>query len=126
MNTADRSIALVDAALRRRFFFVPFMPDEAPVAGLLARWLELHKPTLAWVARVVDEANRRLGDRHLAIGPSHFMRADLDEEWVRLIWDHAVMPTIADRFFGEDERLREFDLDALRFGRVAPPTDSRR
>jgi hypothetical protein len=124
LNTADRSIALVDAALRRRFFFVPFMPDEAPVAGLLARWLELHKPTLAWVARVVDEANRRLGDRHLAIGPSHFMRADLDEEWVRLIWDHAVMPTIADRFFGEDERLREFDLDALRFGRVAPPADS--
>ena len=35
MNTADRSIALVDAALRRRFHFVPFFPDIGPMAGLL-------------------------------------------------------------------------------------------
>ena len=40
MNTADRSIALVDAALRRRFYFVPFIPTAEPVKDVLGKWLE--------------------------------------------------------------------------------------
>ncbi len=76
MNTADRSIALIDAALRRRFYFVPFIPDEAPVKGLLRRWLKRNKPNLEWVADVVDRANDRLGERHASIGPSYFMQGE--------------------------------------------------
>ena len=117
MNTADRSIALVDLALRRRFHFFDFYPDEPPVKGLLGRWLQHNAaPDMRWVAGVVDEANRRLDDRHAAVGPSHFMRQGLDEPWVRLIWDHAVLPYIGEHLFGEPDRLLDFRLDALRYG----------
>ena len=86
MNTADRSIALVDAALRRRFHFVPFMPHEGPMEGLLRRWLEAHHGPV-WVAGLVDRVNDELRQilrgPHLQIGHSHFMSTDLDDESYR-------------------------------------------
>ena len=39
MNTADRSVAVIDAAMRRRFHFVPFFPHDGPMKDLLRRWL---------------------------------------------------------------------------------------
>ena len=114
MNTADRSIALVDLALRRRFHFVEFHPDQPPVQGLLKRWLEKNAPDMTWVADVVDRANRELGDRQAAVGPSYFMKPDLDDETVRLIWKHNVLPYLEERLAGEHDRLRDFDLDRLR------------
>jgi 5-methylcytosine-specific restriction endonuclease McrBC GTP-binding regulatory subunit McrB len=120
MNTADRSIALLDSALRRRFYFVPFFPDRPPIQGLLRRWLARDKPDLVWLADRVEEANRRLGDAHAAIGPSHFMRANLDDAWIARIWEHAILPYIAEQFFGEEDRLDEFKLDALRPVAQAP------
>ena len=114
MNTADRSIALVDLALRRRFHFVEFHPDEPPVQGLLGRWLRKHTPGMAWVADVVDRANRELDDRQAAVGPSYFMKPDLDDDAVRRIWKHNVLPYLEERLAGEHERLRDFDLDRLR------------
>ena len=116
MNTADRSIALMDAALRRRFYFVPFFPSEKPIKGLLRRWLRREKPNMEWVADVVDLANDKLGDRHAAIGPSHFLRKDLDKSWVKLIWKHSVLPYLAEQFFGEEERLADFQLKTLKAG----------
>ena len=115
MNTADRSIALVDLALRRRFHFVEFHPDKAPVEGLLGRWLAKNAPpAMAWVADVMRRANSKLDDRHAAIGPSYFMKEDLDEEKVRLIWEHNVLPYVEEHLYGETHRLAEFDLDKLR------------
>lgn len=113
MNTADRTIALVDLALRRRFSFVEFHPDRWPVQGLLHRWLDSNAPDMAWVADLVDSANEKLNDRHAAIGPSYFMKNDLDEDMVHRIWKHNVLPYIEEHLFGEHDRLSEFDLDAL-------------
>ena len=114
MNTADRSIALVDLALRRRFHFVEFHPGEPPVLGLLRRWLEKHAPGMAWVADVVDRANGKLDDRQAAIGPSFFMKPGLDEDAVRRIWKHNVLPYVEERLAGEHDRLADFELDRLR------------
>ena len=116
MNTTDRSIALVDAALRRRFYFFNFFPDEPPVKGLLRRWLDKKKPELKWVAKLVDQANGELGDRHMGIGPSHFMKepGSLDEKRIQFIWEQAVMPYIEEQCFGDEERLKEFAYDHLK------------
>ena len=115
MNTADRSIALVDLALRRRFAFVDFSVNKEPVLGLLRRWLSANSLSeMEWVADVVDGANAKLDDHHAAIGPSHFMRTDLDEAAVERIWEHNVLPYIEEHLFGEHDRLAEFALDKIR------------
>jgi 5-methylcytosine-specific restriction protein B len=114
MNSADRSIALVDAALRRRFHFVPFFPDEPPVEGLLRRYLARHRGDMLWVADLVDIANSHLDDRQLAIGPSHFMRSDLDDDWVALIWEHSILPYLAEQYVGDEARMDNFQLAKLR------------
>ena len=116
MNTTDRSIALVDAALRRRFYFFGFFPDEPPVRGLLGRWLEANQPDAGWVAGLVELANRKLEDRHLGIGPSYFLKKDqpLNEGRVRFIWEQAVIPYIEDQCFGDESKLKEFVYDRLK------------
>lgn len=114
MNTADRSIALIDLALRRRFYFVPFFTDTPPVEGLLRRWLERHNPELCWLADAVEQANRLLKDRHAAIGPSAFMKPGLTEEWVQLIWEHAILPYVAEQLDEDAETMTAFQLSRLR------------
>lgn len=114
MNSADRSIALLDSALRRRFYFVGFQADSGVVSEVLPQYLAQHNPEMVWVADVVALANKLLDDPSLAIGPSHFLRKDLDDGWVRRAWEHAVLPTLADHFYGQEQRLAEFELDTLR------------
>ena len=113
MNTSDRSIALVDLALRRRFYFVSFDPHEPPVDGLLGRWLRKKSPDMEWVAGVVTKANERLGSRRAAIGPSYFMEDGLNEDAVKRIWKHSVTPYIEEQLVGELDQLKNFELNAL-------------
>ena len=116
MNTADRSIALVDAALRRRFHFIPFFPNDGPMQGLLDRWLDANDEP-EWVgelvAQVNDELDRELGGPHLLLGPSHFMKKDLDEEAMRRIWKYNIEPFIEDQFFGDREQIERFRFDQV-------------
>ena len=123
MNTADRSIALVDAALRRRFHFVPFFPHEGAMEGLLGRWLDRNGEP-AWVANMVDMVNEELRDRlggpHLQIGPSHFMRPGLDLTTLRRIWAYNVFPFIEEQLYGEWAEVDDYRFEVVleRFRRV--------
>ena len=125
MNTADRSIALIDAALRRRFFFVPFFPDREPIRGLLRRWLAEHPVEgMDWLPAALDLVNAELADPHLAIGPSHFMRPDLDAPQVAMIWEHAIVPHLEEHFFGEHGIRERFSLSAVKARLDAPGPDA--
>ncbi len=121
MNTADRSIALVDLALRRRFYFIEFHPDDEPVKSVLRNWLKQRKlDNMVWVAEVVEEANRQLEEyKHAAIGPSYFMKDDLDKKMVERIWEHSVLPYVKELFFGDDAKIEQLQLKVL-CGKVAP------
>jgi hypothetical protein len=115
MNTADRSIALLDSALRRRFYFVDFTPQAEPVAGVLRRYLAKEHSDYAWVADLVAKANEKIADPDAAIGPSHFFRdTPLDVEWLELVWEHAVLPTLRDHFHGRVSKLAELSFEVLR------------
>ncbi|OQA46203.1 MAG: 5-methylcytosine-specific restriction enzyme B [Chloroflexi bacterium ADurb.Bin325] len=103
MNTADRSIALVDFALRRRFHFFHFGADP----DLLARWLE-HNPVsvpylLELYRRLSAEA---IDDPDFAIGPSHFMRRDLTETQLRRIWRRNIEPYLKEYYVDQRERSK--------------------
>ena len=124
MNTADRSIALVDLALRRRFSFVEFDTRKEPIKGVLRRWLQANAPGMEWVADLVDRANEKLDDRHAAIGPSYFMKAGLTEERTRRIWEHDVLPYIEERLYGERDSRAGFEFDTLRGGGVSAAGES--
>lgn len=49
----------------------------------------------------------------MLIGPSHFMKQDLDENGLRRIWEYNIEPLIEDQFFG-----RQVVIDSYRFGEV--------
>jgi 5-methylcytosine-specific restriction enzyme B len=120
MNTADRSIALVDSALRRRFYFVPFLPGDPPIRDVLLGWLNSRgyddEP-----ARLLDELNVALQDRgaggdEFAIGPSYFITKEGEPD-VERVWSHAIMPLLEERFYGgltRDQIESEFGLRAIR------------
>lgn len=115
MNTVDRSIAMLDTALRRRFYFVDFRPDDGPVANVLRRYLAARHPDFVWVADAVATANQRIDDPDAAIGPSHFFRdTPIDDAWLDMVWEHAIMPTLREHFHGRTERLKDLSLTELR------------
>ncbi|TXH28362.1 MAG: AAA family ATPase [Mycobacterium sp.] len=103
MNTADRSIALVDAAMRRRFAFLALHPSEEPTNGILRNWLA-DKGRPSEVADLLDELNARIDDADFKIGPSYFMRRaiyDGDGRGLERVWRTAILPLLEEHHYGD-------------------------
>lgn len=114
MNTADRSIALVDAAMRRRFAFLEMHPDSPPVQGVLRRWLAKHGYQTQ-AAELLDELNARIPNRDFAIGPSYFMKDWIyTDDGLAEVWETDLLPLLAEHHAGEDLDVRgRYGLDSL-------------
>lgn len=121
MNTADRSIALVDAAIRRRFAFIEMDPAEPPVQGLLGRWLEA-TGAAPLRANLLDALNRELGavNPDLRVGPSYLMRPEAaTDQGLADIWRYDILPLLEEQLYGTmtlTDVSARLGLDALRRG----------
>lgn len=115
MNTADRSIALLDSAMRRRFSFFELHPDAPPVKGIVHRWTRRHPQPLP-IAELFDELNDSISDREERIGPSHLLRPEpLSERDLAAIWSESLMPLLEERHLGTGVDVQQrFGLSALR------------
>ncbi|MEW5855907.1 MAG: AAA family ATPase, partial [Cyanobacteriota bacterium] len=95
MNTADRSIALVDHALRRRFAFIELRPNYE----VLRRYHE--KKTSFKVNKLIDvlkRLNNAIADKHYEIGISFFLTEKLPED-IEDIWLMEIEPYLEEYFF---------------------------
>lgn len=126
MNTADRSIALVDAAMRRRFAFVSLHPSEPPVRDVLRRWLAATGRDPG-VADLLDELNSRIDDPDFRIGPSYFMRDAVHADGgLERAWRTAILPLLEEHHYGDGTDVAyRYGLDAIR-AQVARKVQGRR
>ena len=87
---------------------------------LLRSFLLENQPEMEWVAYLLAILNKNLENEakiewSLHIGHSHFMKKDLNEVRLHLIWEHSVMPTLEEYFYRKaDSYLKSFSLEALK------------
>ena len=115
MNTADRSIALVDAAMRRRFAFVELSPRTEPTSGLLRRWLKRESRD-AEPADLLDALNARIADPDFQVGPSYLMKRGVYRDGgLDRTWRTKILPLLEEHHYGEGVNVEKlYGLPGLR------------
>lgn len=103
MNTADRSIALMDTALRRRFEFEEMMPDSEVIKGIVIDGLD--------VAAMLDKINDRieyLFDREHTIGHAFFtkLRENPTIEALASVFRKDIIPLLQEYFYEDYGKIQ--------------------
>lgn len=103
MNTADRSIALLDIALRRRFRFVEVLPDSKLLEDIFVGTID--------IAALMDSINMRIAalyDRDHTIGHSFYLPLKNEPTMEKLadIFEQDILPLLQEYFFDDYEKIR--------------------
>lgn len=110
MNTADRSLALVDTALRRRFEFIESMPKPSVLAGTIVS----HNGVDINIEQLLTMLNKRieaLYDRDHTVGHAYFTRlVDLPESnrfnELKVVFRNKIIPLLEEYFFEDWQKIR--------------------
>jgi 5-methylcytosine-specific restriction protein B len=126
MNTLDKSIALVDYALRRRFAFVGLNPVQNGASTVLQQWLVHNKVKNAdEIERLFVALNQvvsKEGEEALMIGHSYFMQKEACEkgeftpEMLSFLWEYYILPLVAEYNYqlGRKDLEKTYGLEAIR------------
>jgi len=115
MNTTDRSIAFLDFALRRRFYFFQFKPS----IEILTDWLRIRYPEKIAdkIIEFFELLNKNLEksnlDENFQIGHTYFM-CETVKEFDRS-WSYSLYPLLKEYFYDDQVRLKEFNKISQEF-----------
>ncbi len=113
MNTADRSIALLDVALRRRFAFLELLPEPELLDPITVSVAEEDDLNLGACLRKINQRIAELRGADYQIGHSYFLPLqDISTEAEQLIclddiWNYQVVPLLKEYFYGQADLLRQ-------------------
>ncbi|MGB3654851.1 MAG: AAA family ATPase [Rivularia sp. (in: cyanobacteria)] len=108
MNTADRSIAEFDYALRRRFAFIELRPNYQI---LRKRYADIDFP-IDKLIDVLQRINQVISDKNYEIGISFFITDNLLDD-IEDIWRMEIEPYLEEYFFNQLEKVDEFRWNKL-------------
>lgn len=111
MNTADRSLALIDYALRRRFSFFPMKPG-LHTEGFKNQINRHHDPRVAHIVDAISSLNERIaGDDSLGegfqIGHSYFCNQTDNREWIENVVKYDICPMLDEYWFDDRDKCEE-------------------
>jgi 5-methylcytosine-specific restriction protein B len=111
MNSADRSLALIDYALRRRFAFFEVEPNYE----LLERVQSVANPEFPAKAliKLIKSINKALNEPGFALGTTYFLDPELPTT-LPDIWQFEVEPYLAEYFIDQPERIAAFRWEQVR------------
>lgn len=113
MNTADRSLAMIDYALRRRFSFFEIEPGFDS-QGFISYQNGLNSETLDELISKVKELNRKIAadkslGRGFCIGHSYFCGRDVcTDEWLHSVVDYDIMPMLSEYWFDDENEFQRW------------------